>query len=400
MLIQNKTNSNYNQGREVNNNILKYNVNINEEKYLIKIYPSKNNITIIFKIEKEKIQTYYYYEKFDLKDFKKRGKKFYDDENIKDVFSTLKNIIDKCSIILKENLFKIFITLSNNNGYVVNFTLRKKIVSKNRLNPLLKNQIEFNNNGVNSLIKEMTKLDTNIENQKAKIEVINNNIININKNLTDIKSELKSIKNFAKNIKNQNDKNNNKNNLKKEIINKSNKDKKYSFFSFENLISNKNRILKLLFGFNLITIMIAIYIWSSISKMKIELGFEKINEEEFNKKLIVINMLNELSISSFGNIKRYVEKKINSKEKNNEKYKRKLYEINDDLFKEEINKNNIEYEKTDIINNKNNKITDKKLENLFDDYNLNVNLVSENQTILKENKKYNKANLNQNLGDI
>ena len=146
--------------------------------------------------------------------------------------------------------------------------------------------------------------------------------------------------------------------------------------------------------------MIAIYIWSSISKMKIELGVEKINEEEFNKKLIVINMLNELSISSFGNIKRYVEKKINSKEKNNEKYKRKLYEINDDLFKEEINKNNIEYEKTDIINNKNNKITDKKLENLFDDYNLNVNLVSENQTILKENKKYNKANLNQNLGDI
>ena len=400
MFIPNKTDSNSNQEKEFKNNILKYNISINGQIYLIQIYPSKDNITIIFKIEKEKIQTYYYYEKFDLKDFKKRGKKFYDDENIKDVFSTLKDIIDKCSIILKENLFKIFITLSNNNGYVVDFTLRKKIVSKNRLNPLLKNQIEFNNNGVNSLIKEMTKLDTNIERQKTKIEVINNNIININKNLTDIKSELKSIKNFAKNIKNQNDKNNNKNNLKKEIINKSNKDKKYSFFSFENLISNKNRILKLLFGFNLITIMIAIYIWSSISKMKIELGFEKINEEEFNKKLIVINMLNELSISSFGNIKRYVEKKINSKEKNNEKYKRKLYEINDDLFKEEINKNNIEYEKTDIINNKNNKITDKKLENLFDDYNLNINLVSENQTILKENKKYNKANLNQNLGDI
>ena len=145
---------------------------------------------------------------------------------------------------------------------------------------------------------------------------------------------------------------------------------------------------------------IAIYIWTSINKMKIQLEVEKINEEEFNKKLIVINMLNELSISSFGNIKRYVEKKINSKEKNNEKYKRKLYEINDDLFKEEINKNNIEYEKPDITNNEINKIKDKKQKILFDDYNLNINLVSENQTILKENKKYNKANLNENLGDI
>ena len=173
MFISDKTDLNYNQEREDKNNILKYYVNINEDIYIIKIYPSKNNITIIFKIEKEKIQIYYYYEKFDLKDFKQKSKKFLYDENIKDVFSNLKDNIDKCSIIIDKNLCKIFIALSNDNGYIVDFTLRKKIISKNRLNILLINQIDFNNAGINSLIKEMAKLDIRIENQKNIIEDIN-----------------------------------------------------------------------------------------------------------------------------------------------------------------------------------------------------------------------------------
>ena len=399
MFIPNKIDSNYNQEKEVNNNILKYDVNINEEKYLIKIYPSKDNITIIFKIEKEKIQTYYYYDKFDLKDFKQKSKKFLNNENIKEVFSTLKDNVDKCSIILSNNLYKIFITLSNDNGYVADFTLRKKVISKYNLNALLINQIEFNKTGVNSLIKEMTKLDTNIESQNNIIEDINKNIININNNLMNIKSELKTIKNFTKNINKQNDKNNNQISLTKEFINK-NKDKKKSFFSFENLELNKNGILKLLFGFNLITMIIAFYIWTSISKLKLELGVEKINEEEFNKKLMVINMVNELSVSSFGNIKKYIEKKKNSKEKNNEKQKRKLYEINDDLFKEEINKNHIEYKKSSITNNDNNKIKDKKFKILYDDHNQSINLLSENQRILRENEKHNKEILNENFDDL
>lgn len=360
MFISNKTGSNYNQERE-DNNILKYYVNLNEDIYLIKIYPSKDNITIIFKIEKEKIQIYYYYEKFDLKDFKQKSKKFLYDENIKDVFSTLKDNIDKCYLFIDKNLYKILLTLSNdNNNYIVDFTLRKKVISKNRLNIILINQIDFINIGINSLIKEMAKLDTSIESHKNIIEDINHNIININNNLKKIKSELKAIKNSTKNISKQNDKNNNEKNLKKEIINNYNKDIKNYFFSFENLESNKKGILKLLFGFNLITMIIGIYIWTSITKLKLELGIEKINEVEFNKKLMAINMINELSVSSFGNIKRYIEKKINSKEKSFKKHKRELYEVNDDLFKKEINKNNIEYEKPDIKINENNKIKDKK----------------------------------------
>ena len=137
MFIPNRTESNYNKEREIKNNILNFNVNINEDIYLIKIYPSKDNITIIFKIEKENIQTYYYFEKFDLKDFKQKNKIFLYDENIKDVFCTLKDNIDKFSIILSKNLFKIFIIFSNGNRYIVDFILRKKVLSKTRLNTLL-----------------------------------------------------------------------------------------------------------------------------------------------------------------------------------------------------------------------------------------------------------------------
>ena len=143
MFIPNKTESNYNQEREIKNNILKYNVNINEDIYLIKIYPFKDNITIIFKIEKENIQTYYYFEKFDLKDFKQKNKIFLYDENIKDVFCTLKDNIDKCSIILSKNLFKIFIIFSNDNGYIFDFILRKKVLPKTRLNTLLNKPNKF-----------------------------------------------------------------------------------------------------------------------------------------------------------------------------------------------------------------------------------------------------------------
>ena len=105
------------------------------------------------------------------------------------------------------------------------------------------------------------------------------------------------------------------------INNYNKKEKKESFFSFEKLESYKRGVLKLLFGFNLIAMIITIYIFISINKLKVELNVEKINEVEFNKKLMVINMINELTVSSFGSIKRYIEKKINSKEKN----KRDLY---------------------------------------------------------------------------
>ena len=191
-------------------------INIDNENYLIKIYPSKDNITIIFKIEKEKIKTYYYYEKFDLRDFKKKNKIFINDENIKEVFITLKDIIDKSSKTLDKSLYKTIIKFSKENEFVIDFTLRKKIVSQNRLNSILINQIEDNNNGNDLLTKHMEKLDTAIEKQKNIIENINNNIININNNLKNLKSDIKSIINLTKKMNTRNDKNKiNKNKFKK-----------------------------------------------------------------------------------------------------------------------------------------------------------------------------------------
>ena len=230
--------------------IVQFCINIDDENYLIKIYPSKDNITIIFKIEKEKIKTYYYYEKFDLRDFKLKNRIFINDENIKEVFITLKDIIDKSSKTLVKNLYKAIIKFSKENEFVIDFSLRKKIVSQNRLNQILINQIEDNNNGNDFLTKHMEKLDTTIEKQKNIIENINNNIININNNLKNLKSDIKSIINLTKKMNTRNDKNNiNKNKFKKSQINQENKDNKETFLK---MIRNRILLLLFLFLFNCI----------------------------------------------------------------------------------------------------------------------------------------------------
>ena len=378
--------------------ILQFNINIDDEIYLIKIYPSKDNITIIFKIEKEKIKTYYYYEKFDLRDFKQKNKIFINDENIKEVFITLKNIIDKSSKTLVTNLYKSVIKFSKENEFVIDFTLRKKIISQNRLNPILISQIEDTNNGIDLLTKHMAKINTNIEKQKNIIEGIKSNIVNINNNLKNLKSDIQSIWDLTKKMNKRNDKNNiNKNEFKKLNNNQENKDNEETFLCFENLKLNRNGILLLLFLFNIITLLVASNILTSINKMKCQLGVEKINEKEFNKKLKIMNVLNEFSMGSFDIIKTKIKKRLNIKDKINGNNKRKMYEKNDNLLLEKNNKNNIEYRKSNITNNGN--INSKKVKSKVDDDNQSNNFYSKNVTILKEsegyfNKKRNQASDN------
>ena len=378
--------------------ILQFNINIDDEIYLIKIYPSKDNITIIFKIEKEKIKTYYYYEKFDLRDFKQKNKIFINDENIKEVFITLKNIIDKSSKTLVTNLYKSVIKFSKENEFVIDFTLRKKIISQNRLNPILISQIEDTNNGIDLLTKHMAKINTNIEKQKNIIEGIKSNIVNINNNLKNLKSDIQSIFDLTKKMSKRNDKNNiNKNEFKKLNNNQENKDNEETFLCFENLKLNRNGILLLLFLFNIITLLVASNILTSINKMKCQLGVEKINEKEFNKKLKIMNVLNEFSMGSFDIIKTKIKKRLNIKDKINGNNKRKMYEKNDNLLLEKNNKNNIEYRKSNITNNGN--INSKKVKSKVDDDNQSNNFYSKNVSILKEsegyfNKKRNQASDN------
>jgi hypothetical protein len=379
--------------------ILQFNINIDDEIYLIKIYPSKDNITIIFKIEKEKIKTYYYYEKFDLRDFKQKNKIFINDENIKEVFITLKNIIDKSSKTLVINLYKSVIKFSKENEFVIDFTLRKKIISQNRLNPILISQIEDTNNGIDLLTKHMAKINTNIEKQKNIIEGIKSNIVNINNNLKNLKSDIQSIFDLTKKMSKRNDKNNiNKNEFKKLNNNQENKDNEETFLCFENLKLNRNGILLLLFLFNIITLLVASNILTSINKMKCQLGVEKINEKEFNKKLKIMNVLNEFSMGSFDIIKTKIKKRLNIKDKINGNNKRKMYEKNDNLLLEKNNKNNIEYRKSNITNNGN--INSKKVKSKVDDDNQSNNFYSKNVSILKESEGYFNKKRNQASDDL
>ena len=379
--------------------ILQFNINIDDEIYLIKIYPSKDNITIIFKIEKEKIKTYYYYEKFDLRDFKQKNKIFINDENIKEVFITLKNIIDKSSKTLVTNLYKSVIKFSKENEFVIDFTLRKKIISQNRLNPILISQIEDTNNGIDLLTKHMAKINTNIEKQKNIIEGIKSNIVNINNNLKNLKSDIQSIWDLTKKMNKRNDKNNiNKNEFKKLNNNQENKDNEETFLCFENLKLNRNGILLLLFLFNIITLLVASNILTSINKMKCQLGVEKINEKEFNKKLKIMNVLNEFSMGSFDIIKTKIKKRLNIKDKINGNNKRKMYEKNDKLLLEKNNKNNIEYRKSNITNNGN--INSKKVKSKVDDDNQSNNFYSKNVSILKESEGYFNKKRNQASDDL
>ena len=112
------------------------------EKYLISIYLSSDNININFKLEKEKIQTYYFFEKFDLRDLKQKSKLFLQDANIKDIFVKLKEISNTYFIDLEIKGIKISIIFKNIiTNEVLKLTLRKKIVSQKKLNNLIEEQL-------------------------------------------------------------------------------------------------------------------------------------------------------------------------------------------------------------------------------------------------------------------
>ena len=245
----------------------------------------------------------------------------------------------------------------------------------------------------------MAKINTNIEKQKNIIEGIKSNIVNINNNLKNLKSDIQSIWDLTKKMNKRNDKNNiNKNEFKKLNNNQENKDNEETFLCFENLKLNRNGILLLLFLFNIITLLVASNILTSINKMKCQLGVEKINEKEFNKKLKIMNVLNEFSMGSFDKIKTKIKKRLNIKDKINGNNKRKMYEKNDNLLMEKNNKNNIEYRKSNITNNGN--INSKKVKSKVDDDNQSNNFYSKNVSILKESEGYFNKKRNQASDDL
>ena len=281
---------------------LKIQINLGDENYFLKIFLSKDNLSIIFVLEKEKIKTNYYYGKFYLNELKKINKKFNSDNNIVLAFNRLKDITQNTTCKLEKESLKIKIYfMKNSSEFIAIFLLRKKIVDQKRLNLLLEDEIQENKSKIKILKKQVTKLDKIIENKNGLIDNINdtisklkNEINDINNNLTnDLKNEKNKIGNelLKKEIQNKHKKL--KEDLMKKKIQKNevekvkkeykinlqkdqNKDKdanqelnlQDTIFNFGNIEVIKNKkIYEALITFNLITVVIIIYLLLSISDL-------------------------------------------------------------------------------------------------------------------------------------
>ena len=322
------------------NDMIKIPLDIKEEKYLLKIYPSEDEINIIFKLEVDKIQTYYYSEEFDLRDFRQKNKSFISDDNIQELFTHLKEIKQKCIITLEKKLTKINITFKSNidSKFVLVFTVRKKVLSQNKLNPLLVEQIQENKAKIKLLKKQIVKLNKAIQTKTDVINNLNNSISNINNAIDNINMNNTNNSNIAKDDESNNDDGNSNNNNgnedediykdnssnqeqeqeeKRYISNnrkrknkKQNKKNKYfhidnnnnnnnnknnqdnSIFCFENVeILGNKKIFELLVIFNIVTILIILCLLGSIYSIKSDLEYEKVIEEEFMNKLAYLNIV-------------------------------------------------------------------------------------------------------------
>ena len=307
---------------------IKIPIYLNGEKYLMNIYQSKDDITIIFKLEKEKIQTYYFFSKFDLKDFKLQSKIFLNDNKINVIFLHLKSLCKKCIINLeltnKGN--KIFIIFQNEEIKQIKFTLFKKIVSQEKLNPLLEEQICENKMKLNIFKNQIIKLDKSLEIKKDILNDINTTIPNLKETLNHITSIINmnsntiSTKNSSietnsnsennsssinnnedeyqeENIKEQNLNNNsssNKNDTNKDKeknnTNNNNKDNNTNaFFCYDS--SQNKKIIEFLIILNVVTILIVLYIIGTNYNLRIALDFDPMNEENNENRLAYLSFI-------------------------------------------------------------------------------------------------------------
>ena len=310
------------------------------EKYLISIFLSSDNININFKLEKEKIQTYYFFEKFDLRDLKQKSKLFLQDANIKDIFVKLKEITNTYFIDLEIKGIKISIIFKNIiTNEVLKLTLRKKIVSQKKLNNLIEEQLGDNTSKLNIIKNQVIKTNKSINikndiinNIRTRISKINDTLNNIpiisttnnsiinsastknsstnessennsnhnnedeyqetmndsnNNNINQSnqnqnqnqKQDLNNTNN--KNINNNNNSNNNKNDLKKNDNNKNLDNNLDTFFCFDkNDPAQNKKIIELLIILNVVTIVIVLYLLSSIYNFRLNLDPDSMNEND------------------------------------------------------------------------------------------------------------------------
>ena len=326
-------------------------------KFLLKIFPSKDNISLIFKLEKEKIQTYYYYAKYDLDDFKQISKKFDKEINIKNVYYRMKDIIINQICKLEKNglSYKVHFIKKNKETTAV-FTLRKKIVAQERLNDLLLVQIQNDKNIIKNLKKQIAKLDKNIQNKNDIIDRINNNLNNITDVVNNLNTKIIEAENNTKitpskenddeikktypinkeenellkknlitqekkqpeiiddtvgkryvsnNRKKKNKQKNGKNgnNQNKDENNKNKTKNEDTFLCFDNDVYKNKKAYEFLIIFNFICILIVMYLLCSIYALKSNLAFDKIKDQDLMKKVTLLSLLDDGSEEEIGGIR-------------------------------------------------------------------------------------------------
>jgi len=192
--------------KEKAKNMLKININSDENKYVLKLYLSEEKNSIIFKLEQERIFSSFHFEKFFLNDFRQKSILFMRDYTITQVLSRLKKLLAKketeISIEVKD-INNIIIKMKNEEEKcLLNFDLKKIILTQNQLNPKLVEQIQENEALVNFLQKQITNMTKTLQEKTDLINSLNNNIININKTINDINNVNNNINNNTNSINN------------------------------------------------------------------------------------------------------------------------------------------------------------------------------------------------------
>ena len=314
---------------QITDDNIKIPIYLNGEKYLLNIYPSKDNINIIFKLTKENIQTYYFFAKFDLKDFKKISKIFINYINIQGIFSHLINIckIYIINLELTKKEFKIIISFQNEGKKKIKFTLIKKIVSQEKINPVLigriidnklklkifNNQIETINKSLNIKEDTIKNINTNITNindtlnnvlnnipiYNTTISANNNNSVVSTKNSTSIESnsysENNSCNNSVNNIEDEyqeetNKEKDDKKDFNNNINNNNNNNNPNALFCYDT--SQNKKIMEFLIILNVVTILIVLYILGSNYNPSINLEFNTLDNEDYGNRLAYLSMVN------------------------------------------------------------------------------------------------------------
>lgn len=286
------------KSKDEEDDIIEVSQKTDQTTYFLKIYYSKDKQSIIFKVEQENIQTYYYYEKYQLSDLKKGNNKFNKMNTLTEVYQNIKLISDKSTSKFEiESSNKIKISFLDKSQTLLDFTLRKKVISQNRLNSIIIRQLEENKTKIKSIKKNTNKIEKNINEQNESINDINTKMETISEKLENIIKEIDHIKNTVKNIStinhNKQDKCNDKNNKNKNSKESDDDKHKNTTEIINNKKGNKSccKIYEFIFMLNLTIIILIAYIFFKLKAIDEKGEIEKQKLYSLKDKYSFLNYL-------------------------------------------------------------------------------------------------------------